>query len=94
MKVVEIRNVEDCFDGSSIKELRLSDNISKPQIYALAKEGDIQYFAHFSKPFYKIRVSGLYDAKGIEGNDTMRVHLKSPDAFSIASFEKLLTSIE
>jgi hypothetical protein len=94
MEVVEIRHMEDCFDGSLIKEILLAENIFKEQIYALGEGGHIQYFPDFPRPFYKIRISGLYDLKGIEGNSTMRVHLKSPETFPLEKFIDLLSGID
>lgn len=85
--------MEDCFDGSLIKEILLADNIIKEQIYTLGEGGYIQYFSDFPRPFYKIRISGLYDVKGIEGNNTMRVHLKSPETFPLEKFINLLSEI-
>lgn len=86
MKVIGIKHVEDCFDGSLIKELQLSEEITREFIFSLGKGGDIQYFAHFARPFFKIRMPGIYDVKGIEGNRTMRVHVKNPNEFSLDMF--------
>ena len=94
MKVVETRHMEDCFDGSLIKEILLAEKIIREQIFTLGEGGYIQYFPDFPRPFYKIRISGLYDIKGIEGNNTMRVHLKSPETFTLEKFIDLLSEID
>jgi hypothetical protein len=94
MKVVEIRHVEDCFDGSLIKELLLSHAISQDLIFSLGKGGKVQYFPHFARPFFKIRVAGVYDIKGIEGNMSMRIHLKNPGEYSLDDFINFLIEIE
>jgi hypothetical protein len=86
MKVVAVTHVEDCFDGSLIKEVLLSDSIRKEFIFILGKNGDVQYFSNFARPFFKIRVKKLFDIKGIEGNKTMRVHIKNPEKYSIEDF--------
>ncbi len=86
MQVIDIKPVEDCFDGSMISELRLSQEITKELIFSLGQDGDVQYFAHFARPFFKIRIPGVYDVKGIEGNNTMRVHLKNPGRYSLETF--------
>ena len=93
MKVIEIRHIEDCFDGSLIKELLFSEKISRNFIYALNKKGDIQYFAHFSRPFFKIRVNNIYDIKGIEGSNSVRIHLKNPANYTIEDFIKFIEKI-
>ena len=87
MKVVDVKHVEDCFDGSLIKELLLDSEITKELIFALGEGGTVQYFGHFARPFFKIRVEGLYDLKGIEGNRTMRVHLKSLERFAVENMK-------
>lgn len=94
MNVVERTHIEDCFNGSAIWELLLSGPISKQAIFLLGDEGDIQYFSHFARPFFKIRVHGLFDAKGIEGNNTLRVHLKVPHQFSLEHFITRLAGIQ
>lgn len=86
MKVLDVKHVEDCFDGSLIKELLLSTEISKEMIYLLGKNGDVQYFPNFAKPFFKIRVNREYDIKGIEGNRSIRIHLKNPKKYSLDKF--------
>ncbi len=90
MKVIEIKHVEDCFDGSLIKELLLSDVISQKHILALGNSGNLQYFDHFARPFFKIRSDDLFDIKGIEGNKTMRIHIKNPERYDLRDFIELL----
>jgi hypothetical protein len=86
MEVIEIKNIEDCFDGTSIKELLLSEDISRELIFALGKDGDIQYFPNFARPFFKIRVNGRFDIKGIEGDRTIRIHLKDTENCAFQHF--------
>ena len=86
MNVVAVRHVENCFDGSFIKELLLSDAVSERFIRALAQNGRLQYFPEFARPFYKVRAAGKFDVKGIGGNTAMRVHLKNPDDYSLDEF--------
>ncbi|MBI9073726.1 MAG: hypothetical protein JEY94_19170 [Melioribacteraceae bacterium] len=93
MKVVEIKHVEDCFDGSLIKEILLSDEITKEFIHKLSGDDFLQYFPHFARPFFKIRKNGTYDIKGIEGNNTMRIHLKKPDEYSLNEFIEMVNNI-
>ncbi|MBN2238240.1 MAG: hypothetical protein JW712_00570 [Dehalococcoidales bacterium] len=93
MKVLDIKDIEDCFDGSLIKELLLEKEIRQDDIYALGEGNHLQYFPEFPRPFFKIRNAGLWDVKGIEGNTTMRVHLKSPDTFPLTEFVELVSGI-
>lgn len=93
MKVIEVKHVEDCFDGSLIKELLLSDAMTRQFIYNLGENDTMQYFSHFARPFFKIRRNGIYDIKGIEGNNTMRVHLKKPDEYSLNEFIEMVNCL-
>lgn len=88
MKIIDVKHVEDCFDGSLIKELLLDTEISMALISALGEGGDVQYFGHFARPFFKIRAEGLFDLKGIEGCRTMRVHLKSVERFTMEDMRR------
>ncbi len=93
MRIIEIKHIDNCFDGTVIKELLFSSVIKKELIFKLGKEEEIQYFAHFERPFFKVSVKGLYDLKGIEGNKTMRIHLKQPQKYTIEMFCELLKSL-
>lgn len=78
MDILERKHVEDCLDGSVIQEILLSKEISAEFIQALGKEGQLQYFPHFARPFFKLRIDGKLNLKGIEGNTSLRVRLESP----------------
>ena len=92
MRVVETKDIEDCFDGSCIKEVRLEAPITKSLVFALGNEGDVRYYDHFARPFFKVRVPNKFDLKGIAGNDTLRVHLKNPEEYSLERFCALLAA--
>ncbi len=94
MEVVKVKDIEDCLDGSFIKELLLSQEISKDFIFELAGKGNLEYFSDFARPFFKIRVSGVYDLKGVQGNKTIRIHLKSPEEYSIEDFIEFVEGIK
>ena len=86
MKIIETVKVEDCFDGSRISEVLLDCEITKEFILKLGHGSRLQYFEDFARPFFKIRMEGKCDVKGIEGNRKMRVHIKNPDFYSIGNF--------
>ena len=75
MSVVEIRDIEDCFDGSFIKELLLDQEIDEHFIELLGEIGDLRYFPEFARPFFKTRVPKVAEIKGVQGNRTLRVLL-------------------
>ena len=76
MKVVKIKDIEDCFDGTFIKEVFFDTKVSSGFIHYLGQKGQLQYFPNFAKPFYKfIEYSGRYTIKGIQGNLSARIIL-------------------
>ena len=77
MNILEIKHLEDCLDGSVVKELLLSKEISAEFIKSLGKEGNLQYFPHFARPFFKLRIDGKLNLKAIEGNTSLRFLLES-----------------
>ena len=54
MRVVHVKDIEDCFDGSSIKEFELDEKISKDFIKKLGQGYCLEYFSDFARPFFKI----------------------------------------
>jgi hypothetical protein len=73
MKIINIKKIEDCFDGSFIKEALFDNVVTKNFIYYLALAGELEYFPSFARPFYKVEVPGRYMVKGVEGNKTARL---------------------
>lgn len=94
MKVIEIRAIEDCFGGSQIRELILSDEITEKFLYKLSKDCILQYFPHFTKPFFKIRKEGLYDIKGIVGNKSLRIYIKNSKKISIFEIIEIINNFQ
>jgi hypothetical protein len=92
MKIVNIKDLEDCYDGSKSKEFMLDEPTTKDFIKYLGKSGDMSYYASFAKPFYKIKYSeGGLIAKGIESANTLKITVKAPNqAQLINEFERLI----
>lgn len=90
MIILELKQVEDCLDGSVIKELFLDKKVSAEFIQALGREGSLQYFPHFARPFFKLRIDGKLDLKGIEGNTTLRVRINPPVDENISFLTQLM----
>jgi len=73
MTVTEIQHVEDCFDGSFIKEFFLDETITEPFIRYLGKDKKLEYFPEFARPFFRIIAEDEYMIKGIEENRYVKV---------------------
>ena len=81
MNIKNIKNLEDCYDGSISKEILFDEPVTKDFIYYLGKYGALNYYSTFAKPFYKIKFSeGVLIAKGVEGAYTLKITIKSPIA--------------
>lgn len=74
MKVIEIKKIEDCTDGSLTREILLDTAITKDFIFYLGKPGKMQYFPEFPRPFFKINANGIA-VKGIQDTKSLRVVL-------------------
>lgn len=78
MYILETKHIEDCLDGSVVREVLLSQKINAEFIQILGKSGDLQYFPQFARPFFKLNIQGKLNLKGIEGNTSIRIRLKAP----------------
>ncbi len=86
MNIAEIKHLEDCFDGSFIKEIAFEKPISKEFILYLGGDGKLQYFPKFARPFFKLVKQRKYECKGVEGNLAIRIILKNNPEQSLAEF--------
>jgi hypothetical protein len=77
MKIIDIKDLEDCFDGSLIKEFLFNEPVSKDFIKYFGKLGKLEYFPDFARPFYRIDRENKFVIKGVEGNKTARITIAS-----------------
>lgn len=82
MKIIEIRHIEDCFDGSFIKEIIFDQQIDNEFIKSLEDIGDLNYYQDFARPFFKVELKNVLSVKGVEGNYTIRVLVKNNKALN------------
>ena len=73
MKILETKLVEECLDGVVIKEALLDEPIDEGFIRSLEDLGKLEYFPHFPKPFFRVRKSGNFIIKGVQGNNTCQI---------------------
>jgi len=73
MKIVEIRDIEYCLDGSVICDMILDCPVSRSLIDYLGTYGEMKYHAEFKRPFFRLQIPRLGTIKGVEGNRTLRV---------------------
>lgn len=75
MRITGIERLEDCFDGSSVYSYQFDQPWTRETILQLSALGELDYFADFPRPFFRIRAAGGLQLKGVEGLDHCRVVL-------------------
>jgi hypothetical protein len=80
MKVSAINRIEDCFDGSYIREIVLDEVITEETVRCFRAIGTLDYYPDFARPFFKVTGAG-FSMKGVVGNSTIRLTITggSPD---------------
>jgi len=74
MKLIDVRKIEDCFDGSARIEYRFDGGITQSFMGHLASGSRCDFFPEFPMPFFKIfREDGL-QIKGIIGSPDMEAY--------------------
>ena len=94
MKILAVQHLEDCFDGSYIKEVQFNENISEELILKLGILGHLRYYKDFPLPFFKITMARRFEIKGVEGKNSIRIHLNNPNEFNLHDVIDLLTRVE
>ena len=79
MNIEKIINIEDCFDGSYIREFVLDNAIEQNFIVNFAKDGELFLYDKFPRPFFKINIPDECHIKGIIGNKSIKVHFDNPN---------------
>ncbi len=93
MKIEDAVKLEDCFDGSVIYSYRFDEAWTRDSIMKLKKMGDVDYFPDFPRPFFRLRGTGGFQVKGVEGDTVCRVILPKKGKEEIRqAFEQLCTA--
>jgi len=90
LKITKVKDIENCFDGSFIKEIIFSDEITKDFIFFMRKNADLKYYPEFSRPFFKINIPDLFELKGVENNKSIRIVLKNDIQKSLKIFKNII----
>ena len=73
MKLINIKKLEDCLEGSMIFMYSVNNKITETLMRTLAEKGKLQYYPEFPKPFFKIITVDGVQVKGIIGDDNFEV---------------------
>lgn len=71
MKIVDVKTLQECVDGVTIKDYYTDRSVELPDIHRFAVGGNLEYFS-FARPFYRINVNNCYTLKGVEGNSSIQ----------------------
>ena len=76
MNGFESKKIEDCFDGSRVVEYCLLEgSVGEAFIKSLKTVGDLEYFPHFPRPFYRVLSGDGLQVKGVQDEQTFQVIL-------------------
>jgi len=73
MNIIEIKKIEDCFDGSSVYAYIFDKVWTRDTIMRLRMLGQVDYFPDFPRPFFRLCGQEGMQVKGIEGENTCRI---------------------
>jgi hypothetical protein len=73
MKVISIKNIDDCFESTNVRDVIVDSPIDKKFIDYLGKLGKLIYETSLEKPYFKVIVRAKYTVKGSQGNKTIRM---------------------
>ncbi len=68
MKLIDIKKLEDCFDGSVIFKYSFDNAIDETMMKKLAGKEKLHYYPEFLRPFFKIITFDGVQLKGIIGD--------------------------
>lgn len=74
-RVIEIRELENCFDGSFMKEVEIDEPLNEIIMNRMACDSRLKYYPHFPKPYFRIEKDGAFVLQGVIGSKTFRATL-------------------
>lgn len=78
-RVVSLELLENCLDSSTVKTITLDEALTVDIMHAVAANGELKYYPHFPKPYFRVDRAHHYVVQGVLGERTLRVTF-SPSA--------------
>lgn len=72
MKVLAIKELDDCLDDTKTFEVELDETIDEALMRRLADGGKLDYFPNFPRPYFRITKKEAWIVQGVLGNRSMR----------------------
>lgn len=92
MKLVKVKNIDDCLEGRNVRDFLFDEHLDRDFVEYMGQLGKLLLYDELSKPFFKIIVRGKYTLKGSLPNKTLRVLL--PDDSGDLYLDELVKHIE
>jgi len=73
MKVLSLIPLDDCLGSTHSVRCHLDEPMTEEAMQLLAKDGRLQYFPHFPRPFFRVDHASHFIAQGVLGNDHFRL---------------------
>ncbi len=93
MKIREIIEQENCQGGVREYELHLDCDCEEAFIQRLDHFGDLAYYRHFPRPFFKMTRKGVYQLKGVQGLSSLRLILFREEAGMLDEIRDMIEGI-
>lgn len=71
--VKAIHLLEDCFDGSLIKQFELNQPLNESMMQLMAAQSRLDYHKHFPRPYFRIEKPHHWVIQGVLGEQSFRV---------------------
>lgn len=90
--LLDLLTLSSCLDSTEAVEIELDGPVTEELIRRLGKEGSLQYFPHFPRPYFRIDHPSSWLVQGIVGSSKLRIQLFGEQR--AATLEKLRCLIE
>lgn len=90
MKLLRKELMENCLPSAPEYRYEFSEPWSAETIRRLGELGELDYYAHFPRPFFRVRVREGVEIRGVEGEACCRVIFAGDDASRREEFDRRL----
>jgi len=72
-RVIAVRKVEECLDGTTIKEFDLDAPLTEAVMRQIVEDGKLRYYPDFPRPYFRIDRTDAAVIQGVIGTCTLRI---------------------
>ncbi len=90
MKLLRKERMENCLPSAPEYRYEFSEPWSAEAIRELGELGELDYYAHFPRPFFRVRLREGIVIRGVEGDAGCRVIFAGEDASRREEFDRRL----